>query len=369
MPRQAEKIARQLQQAIGGIESLRYSHDDEPGITRRRSGNRFRYVHTDGKPVRDRATVARVKALRIPPAWTDVWICGTADGHLQATGRDQRGRKQYLYHEQWTTEQSAAKYERLLEFATFLPRIRRHIQSDLAKHGLPKEKVIAAVVRLMQATLIRVGNEQYVRENGSYGLTTLRDRHARVHGERLQLRFRGKGGKWCECDVHDKRLARLVHRCQELPGQQLLQYVDVAGEVRDISSADVNEYLRSTSGHEFTAKDFRTWAATSLALSMLCEPEDRSTPVSTNRRVVAVVDRVAKRLNNTRAICRKSYIHPGVIDAFFDNSLVEHWHKAGRRTRRIPHYLGKQEFLARETLRRLARASVRNQTRGENPSA
>jgi DNA topoisomerase I len=304
--------------------------------------------------------VSRLQALRIPPAWTDVWICTSPAGHLQATGRDQRGRKQYIYHAQWTQQQAAGKYERLLEFAALLPRIRRRIARDFAQPGLSKEKVLATVLRLMQATLIRVGNEQYVRENHSYGLTTLRDHHVRIHGDRLELRFRGKSGKWCQCDVRDARLAKVVHKCQELPGQQLLQYVDAQGQVRDVTSADVNEYLHNITGREFSAKDFRTWAATSLALSILCrECEQSSAAMPTKRKVVAMIDSVAARLNNTRSVCRKSYIHPGVIEAYLDCSLPLYARKVAKGKLPVPRNLSKQEFLAREILKALARRSAR----------
>lgn len=355
MRARAENIARRLRDALETAQALRYVTDDEPGYSRRRAGNGFRYFDVAGKSLRNRTELARVKALGIPPAWIDVWICATADGHLQATGRDQRGRKQYLYHQQWTASQSAAKYERLLEFASSLPRIRRHISRDLHRRGLPKEKVLAAVLRLMQATLIRVGNEQYVRANGSYGLTTLRDRHARVHGEHIQLRFRGKAGKWCECDVQDERLARIVRRCQELPGQHLLQYVDVDQEIRDLTSADVNEYLRTITGQDFSAKDFRTWAATSLALSLLCRGVGWPTAAPTKRKVAAMIDTVARQLNNTRAVCRKSYIHPGVIDAYLQGSLPGYWRRA-KRAVRLRRHLSKQEAVALQMLRQLSHA-------------
>jgi DNA topoisomerase-1 len=340
-------------------ESLRYVLDNIPGYTRRPYRSGFRFFNAQGEPIRAVAILERLQTLRIPPAWVDVWICPSAEGHLQATGRDARGRKQYLYHPAWVARQSVLKYERILEFAAALPLIRRQVARDLSRRGLPKEKVLAAVVSLMESTLIRVGNEQYAKENRSYGLTTLRDRHAQVRGSCVRLRFAGKSGKWHECEVHDKRLARIVERCQDLPGQQLLQYTDQQDRVHDIGSADVNDYLHSISGHDFSAKDFRTWAATSLAISLLCAECEFASMRASKRKVVEVVDCIARRLNNTRAVCRKSYVHPGVIESYLDKSIADHYRSATRRRSRTQRGLSKQEQMAVAILRALARRSAK----------
>jgi DNA topoisomerase I len=339
----------------GGENGLERTLDVERGLSRRVQRSNFEYLDLRGKPIRDAARLSRLTALKIPPAWTDVWICPNARGHLQATGRDQRGRKQYIYHEQWQAERAALKYERILEFAGFLPRIRSRIARDLARRGLPKEKVLATVLRLMELTLVRVGNEQYARDNHSYGLTTLRDRHAEISGGKLRLRFAGKSGKWHECDVQDARLARIVERCQDLPGQQLLQYLDDAGNVHDITSADVNDYLRMITGREFSAKDFRTWAATSLAIALLCKQCEFCSVRAGKRQVVEVIDCIAKRLNNTRSVCRKSYIHPGVIEAYLDKSLPAHYQQALGHGKRGPRGLSTPEKLAMTVLNALAK--------------
>src|SRR5688572_22519606 len=257
--------ARDVARAAG----LRYATDTRPGITRRRSGRGFNYRDADGTTVRDRELLARIRRLAIPPAWTDVWICPWPNGHVQASGRDARGRKQYRYHADWHQRRGADKFDRMLEFATALPRIRKRCDEDLAKSGLVREKVLAAVVRLLELTLIRVGNDEYARLNRSFGLTTLRDRHARIEGTAVRFRFRGKSGQTHEVGLRDRRLAGVVRRCQELPGQELFQFVDEDGEVRDVASDDVNEYIREASGGEYTAKDFRTWAGTVLAYRAL----------------------------------------------------------------------------------------------------
>ncbi len=254
-----------------GDAGLRYMRDDKAGIRRARAGNRFKYFLSDGKTVRDEATMERIRALVIPPAWEHVWICPLPNGHLQATGRDARGRKQYRYHPRFREVRDQSKYARLADFATALPRIRRRVTRDLRRPGIAREKVLASIVRLLEATLIRVGNEEYARQNGSYGLTTLRNEHARVNGKQIRFSFRGKSGKRHQVEIADRRLARLVKRCQELPGQELFEYLDENGESHGVNSSDVNEYLREISGKDFTAKDFRTWAGSLLAAEFLCQ--------------------------------------------------------------------------------------------------
>jgi DNA topoisomerase-1 len=302
---------------------LRYVRDDGPGIRRVRRGKGFRYVGPDGRAVRDRETLGRIRSLAIPPAWTDVWVCPAANGHIQATGRDARGRKQHRYHPRWREVRDEAKYHRVLAFARALPRLRARVQEDLAQGGLPRTKVLAAVVRLLETTLIRVGNEEYARDNGSFGLTTLRERHAEVNGHTVTFTFRGKSGVRHCVDVSDRRLARVVRRCQELPGEELFQYVNGDGVTRDVTSDDVNGYLREAAGEEFTAKDFRTWAATVLAARALQEFESFDSDAQAKRYVVAAIESVAKRLGNTTSVCRKCYVHPAVVDAYLDGTLLQ----------------------------------------------
>jgi DNA topoisomerase I len=301
---------------------LRYVSDARPGIRRVRRGKGFRYLGPDGSALRDPAVLDRIRRLAIPPAWTEVWICPSAQGHLQASGRDSRRRKQYRYHTRWREVRDEAKYGRMVAFARALGRIRAHTARDLARPGLPREKVLATVVRLLEATHIRVGNEEYARHNRSYGLTTLRDSHVDVSGSKLEFRFRGKGGKDHVVGLQDRRLSRIVKRCQELPGYELFQYLDEAGERRSIESADVNAYLREVSGQDFTAKDFRTWAGTVLAACQLCELELASSARKAKRDVARAIESVAERLGNTPAICRKCYVHPTVIEAYLDGSLA-----------------------------------------------
>ena len=263
----------------------------------------------------------RIRSIAIPPAWTDVWICANPRGHLQATGRDAKGRKQFRYHPRWTALRDANKYSRLIGFCQVLPKIRRRVARDLREPGLTHEKVVATIVKLMETTLIRVGNEEYAKQNGSYGLTTLRDKHAKVRGSKVRLMFRGKSGKDVEAEVEDRRLARIIRQLQDLPGQELFSYLDENGERRTVSSQDVNDYLRETTGEDFTAKDFRTWAGTVLAAVALREVESFESETEAKRNVVAAIDRVAKRLGNTRAVCRRSYVHPAVLDSYMDGSL------------------------------------------------
>ncbi len=301
---------------------LRHVDDREPGIRRVRRGDAFRYVDPKGAPVRERETLARIKALGIPPAWREVWVCPDARGHLQATGRDAKGRKQYRYHAAWRAVRDGTKYNKLLDFGAALPALRERTERDLGLPGLPREKVLAAVVRLLEGTLIRVGNEEYAKQNGSFGLTTMRDRHVTIAGAGLRFRFRGKSGVEHAVEVHDRKLARIVRQCRELPGQELFQYVDEDGARHSIGSADVNDYLREASGQDFTAKDFRTWAGTVLALMALQELEAFDSKTQAKRNVVAAVKHVASRLGNTPSVCRTCYIHPAVLDAYLDGTLL-----------------------------------------------
>jgi DNA topoisomerase-1 len=302
---------------------LRYVNDGDPGLTRRRHGRGFSYFDVDGLRVRDRATLRRIRSVAIPPAWTDVWICPSPRGHIQATGRDARGRKQYRYHQLWREVRDRAKFDRTLAFARALPQLRRRVDRDLARPGLPRQKMLAVVVRLLESTLLRVGNEEYARDNRSFGLTTLRNRHVKVKRSEIRFSFRGKSRKMVEADVHDRRLARVMRKLQELPGQRLFQYLDEHGTVQPIASDDVNEYLRTAMGDDFSAKDFRTWAGTVLAASALCRLADdaEGEPTPTRRRLVQAVQEVSRSLGNTPAVCRGSYIHPQIIDAYLDGSL------------------------------------------------
>jgi DNA topoisomerase-1 len=302
---------------------LTYVTEGRPGLARRRAGRAFIYLDTDGRRVRDRTTLARIRALAIPPAWRTVWICASPSGHIQAVGRDARGRKQYRYHPRWRETRDETKYARMLTFARALPRIRARVRADLARSGLPRERVLAAVVRLLETTLIRVGNEEYVRVNGSFGLTTLRGRHVAVRGATLRFHFRGKGGKEHAVDVRDPRLARIVRRCQDLPGQELFQYVDDQGRRQSIDAADVNAYLREIAGEEFTAKDFRTWAGTVLAALALAQVPSFTSARQARRNITRAVESVAARLGNTPAISRRCYVHPAVIEAYLDGVTLD----------------------------------------------
>jgi len=303
--------------------ALRHVDDRSAGITRHHRGRGFVYRSSGGRAVTDAATLERIRRLAIPPAWTDVWICPDAAGHLQATGRDARGRKQHRYHAVWIAQRDEAKYTRILEFARALPRLRERVSRDLARPGLPHRKVVAAVVRLLERTLIRVGNDEYARDNGSYGLTTMLDRHAFVGGGRVRFSFRGKSGKVHDVEIDDPRLARIVKRCRDLPGSQLFQYLDDCGRVRDIGSSDVNAYLREVTGEGFSAKDFRTWAATVLTAQALDELKRFDSAAQGERNIKAAIDAVASLLGNTRAVCRRSYVHPEVLNAYLDRSLAQ----------------------------------------------
>lgn len=300
---------------------LSYVTDQDPGIRRRAArGHGFDYVDGDGKPVTDGKALERIRALVIPPAWTDVWISPSANGHIQATGRDQRGRKQYRYHTRWRQTRDGAKYDRLIAFGRALPRLRKRVDEDLARRGLPREKVLAAVIQVMERTLIRVGNEEYARSNKSFGLTTLRDRHATVGAGTATFEFRGKSGKVHATGFSDRRLARVVKACQDLPGQRLFQYLDDDGQRRAVESADVNAYIREALGEDFSAKDFRTWAGTVAAARALAMPECADLSAA-NRNVNTCVKAVAGLLGNTAAVARSAYIHPAILDAYAEGKL------------------------------------------------
>ena len=302
---------------------LRYVHDSMPGITRHKGPNGFDYRTPGGELVRDIDTLKRIRALAIPPAWTDVWICPDPNGHLQAVGRDQRRRKQYRYHPRWREIRDEAKFGKMLVFSRALPLIRARVEQDLNRPGLPRERVLAAIVRLMELTLFRVGNNEYAKENKSYGLTTLRDRHVAIDGSRIHIGFRGKSGIQHQTDINDSRLARIVKNCRDLPGQELFQYVDEDGERHAVDSADVNEYLREITGEEITAKDFRTWAGTHLAAEALREFELFDTEAKRKKAIVQAVEKVAKHLGNTPAICRRCYIHPAILDGYLEGTLLQ----------------------------------------------
>ena len=296
--------------------SLVYSVDTQPGFKRRREHGRFVYFTPSGARVRAARTLARIRRLAIPPAYTDVWICRDARGHLQASGRDARGRKQYRYHPEWRIARDTSKYERLVEFAQHLPAQRAAVQRDIALPGLPRRKVLALVVRLLETTLIRIGNEEYSRQNHSYGLTTLQMRHLELRGSRMHFRFRGKSGKFHDVRLHDARLAAIVRRVQELPGQDLFQFVADDGSVQAIGSADVNAYIREHTAPDFSAKDFRTWTGTVLAARELALAGYADDKAETRKRVNTAIARVARSLGNTLAVCRASYVHPAVFDAY-----------------------------------------------------
>ena len=302
---------------------LRYVHDDRPGIRREAVKDGFRYLDAKGEPVEDEATLKRIKSLVIPPAWTDVWICPQANGHLQATGRDARGRKQYRYHPKWRSVRDEVKYERMINFGKALPQIRKEVDRALGLPGLPREKVLATIVYLLEATMMRIGNDEYARENKSYGLTTLRNRHVRIDGSEVEFRFRGKSGVHHDVKVHDRRLARIIGRTRDLPGQHLFEYVDDDGQPHTVDSSDVNDYLREISGEDYTAKDFRTWSGTVLAALALQEFEKFDSEAQARKNIVRAIESVAEKLGNTPSICRKCYVHPVVLEAYLDGAVLD----------------------------------------------
>jgi DNA topoisomerase-1 len=302
---------------------LRYVLDDRPGIRREPDKEGFRYFDARGEPIDDEATLKRIRSLAIPPAWTEVWICPQANGHLQATGRDARGRKQYRYHPKWREVRDEVKYERMIKFGKALPSIRKEVDRALSLPGLPREKVLATIVYLLEATMMRIGNDEYARENKSYGLTTLRNRHVKIDGSEVEFRFRGKSGVFHDVKVHDRRLARIIQRSRDLPGQDLFEYLDDDKQPHTVNSADVNDYLREITGEDYTAKDFRTWSGTVLAALALQEFEKFDSEAQAKKNVVRAIETVAEKLGNTPSVCRKCYVHPAVLDSYMDGSMVE----------------------------------------------
>jgi DNA topoisomerase-1 len=317
----ANLVAEAMDAAEGA--GLRYVTDDRPGYTRKAKGDDFAWFDADGKPIRDEQRLLRLKRLGIPPAWSDVWVCPAPNCHIQATGRDARGRKQYVYHERWREVRDENKYDRMISFGKALPKIRRHVAKDLKLPGLPRNKVLATVVQLLERTFIRIGNEEYARENKSFGLTTMKDRHVEVKGSKLRFRFRGKSGREHEVDVTDRRIANIIAKLQDLPGQDLFQYVDDDGEVRNVSSQDVNEYLREITGEDFSAKDFRTWAGTVLTAIALKAQDKFENKKQAKSNITAAIKAVSTILGNTPAICRKCYVHPAVLENYLDQNSIE----------------------------------------------
>ena len=333
-PARDEDARKNGAQSSAARASLSYVSDADPGIRRLRKGSGFSYSGPNGKAP-SQTTLARIKAIVIPPAWTDVWISPDPDGHIQATGRDQRGRKQYRYHPQWTEERDGVKYSSLVAFAQSLPALRRRIDADLRRHGLPLERVVASVVWLLDNTMIRVGNAAYARDNKSFGLTTLRDRHVEITGSRLRFAFKGKSGKEWKLKLADRRIAKVVRGAQDLPGQKLFQYLDEDGERRPLRSEDVNRYIREALGAEFSSKHFRTWGGTIHAASLFARTELPESKTQRKRVINSVVDKVAERLGNTRAVCRRCYIHPLVFEAWAEGRLLDEMAEANKRKRLI----------------------------------
>jgi DNA topoisomerase I len=301
---------------------LQYVSDDRPGYTRKAKGKHFDYFDSEGKPIRDEQRVLRIKRLAIPPAWSDVWICPSSNGHVQATGRDARARKQYCYHARWREVRDENKFDRLAAFAKALPKIRRRVAQDMKLPGLSRRKVLATIVRLLERTFIRVGNDEYARENKSFGLTTLMNRHVKVRGAKMRFRFRGKSGIQQEVGITDRRVAKVIAKCQDLPGQDLFQYLNENGEVQNVTSQDVNEYLRQIAGEDFTAKDFRTWGGTVLAAIALSKQEEFETKKQAKSNVKTAICAVAELLGNTPAVCRKCYVHPVIIEAYLNRTRI-----------------------------------------------
>ena len=302
---------------------LRYVRDDKPGIRRVSAGEGFRYVSPDGSTINDEATLKRIRSLVIPPAWIDVWICPLANGHIQAVGRDAKGRKQYRYHSAYRHYRDQTKYSRMLNFGNALVKIREQVEEDLKLPGLSRQKVLAAVVKLLETTCMRIGNDEYKNQNESYGLTTLQDKHVKVEGSRMRFKFRGKSGQQQDIELTDPKLAKIVKRCRDIPGYELFQYYDEAGNICDVTSSDVNDYIREVTGEDYTAKDFRTWGGTGWAALMLEELGRYETAADAKKNVVEAIKRVSAKLGNRPATCKKYYVHPAILDAYSDGSLFD----------------------------------------------
>jgi DNA topoisomerase I len=356
-PRARAKVSLPTAHLSDPVESaraarLRYVTDQTPGITRRRNGKGFVYVAPDGKSIRDPDELRRFRFLAIPPAWRNVWICSTANGHLQATGRDARKRKQYRYHPRWREVRDENKYDRMLGFAKKLPAIRRKVAQDLVLVGLPREKVLATVVRLLETSMIRVGNQEYKRQNNSFGLATLHSRHVNVSGSNIRFEFRGKSGVRHAVDLNDRRLAKIIKQCRDLPGHELFQYIGDDGERYAVDSADINDYLRQIAGEEFSSKDFRTWAGTVLAARALSEFHGSDKKIPLKKNILQAIEAVAKRLGNTKAVCRKCYIHPAVIDAYKDGSFLQILKRRVKKSPNSVHDLAPEEAAVLALLKR-----------------
>ena len=341
------------------VPGLRYVTDAEPGITRRRRGKGITYLRPDGRRLTDRDDLERIRTLAVPPAWTCVWICANANGHIQATGYDAKGRKQYRYHKRWRKVRDEAKFHRTVAFGEALPALRRRVRKDMTETGLPKQKVVATVVALLDCCFARIGNERYAESNASFGLTTLRGRHAKIEGSKLRLRFKGKNAKEHDVLVDDPRIVHIVRRAQEIPGQQLFQYIDEDGTPRPVDSGDVNDYLREITGSEFTAKDFRTWAGTVAAAAELAATEPPPGKRRRERALLAAIDAVAEQLGNTRAVCRASYLHPDVLQGYMDGSLRTVWERRSVSGASSARGLRADERFALKFLKRRARSAKR----------
>lgn len=341
---------------------LLYVTDDQPGIRRRRRGKAFSYHNPDNGVIRDEGTLARIRSLAVPPAWTDVWICPDPLGHIQATGRDAKGRKQYRYHPRWGEQRNAGKYARLIAFSDALPAIRSQVEHDLQLKGLPREKVLATIVRLLETTYIRIGNAEYARQNRSFGLTTLRDRHVEIKGSQLRFKFVGKSGQQHDVKLKDRRLARIIQRARDVPGRELFQYIDDEGKPHDVDSGDVNEYLRDIAGQDFSAKDFRTWGGTLLALRELRKEGPPASERAAKKTITRVICNVSSLLGNRPATCRKYYVHPAVLDAYAVGALLPAVESAAsKHVADAPHVLDLEEAALRELLSR-ARAAIEDET-------
>lgn len=357
------KLAQIAPDAVEAAEEagLRYVSDEQPGYTRKRKGESFQYYDTAGKLIRDEARLLRIRRLAIPPAYRDVWICPIANGHIQATGRDDRGRKQYRYHERWRSIRDENKYDRILAFGAALPKIRHRVEADLRLPTLKREKVLATVVQLLQRTFIRVGNEEYARQNKSFGLTTMKNHHVKIRGTKLRFRFRGKGGIQHEVDVNDRRVAKIVRKLQDLPGQDLFQYYDEEGKLCDVTSQDVNDYLREITGQDFTAKDFRTWAGTVLTAMALNVQDKFASKKEAKANLKNAIAAAAKLLGNTPTICRKCYVHPSVVEAYLSGELIDRLGTKINQREQLRDF-GDDELVVLNFLRRRAETNLNKKT-------